>query len=79
MRLVPVDEHGLRIGQDHHRARLTDAEVDLVRELHEAGMPYDALAKKFAVSKWSIGRICRYERRASTPARWVEAKKWRKK
>lgn len=26
------------------------------------------LAEKFEVSKWAIGRICRYERRAQTPA-----------
>jgi len=71
MRLVAVNEAGLRIGQCHHRAVLTDAEVDVVRDLHENdGLTYKELAEKFEVSKWAIGRICRYERRGQTPANW---------
>lgn len=65
---VAVNEVGLRIGEDHPNAKLTDAEVERIRSLHEDGMSYEALAEKFEVSKWAIGRICRYERRAQTPA-----------
>ena len=65
---VAVNDAGLRIGEDHPNAKLTDAEVERIRSLHEDGMSYDALAEKFEVSKWAIGRICRYERRAQTPA-----------
>ena len=68
VRLVAVNEIGLRIGEDHPRAKLTDAEVELVRRLYEGGMRYSELAEKFECSKWSIGRICRYERRAQTVA-----------
>jgi DNA invertase Pin-like site-specific DNA recombinase len=70
MRLVAVNEAGLRIGEDHPNSRLTDAEVETIRQLHEAGMSYKELAEKFEVSKWAIGRICRYERRGQTPANW---------
>ena len=70
MKMVPVNEAGLRIGEDHPHAELTDAEVELVRQLHEQGMSYEELAEKFEVSKWAIGRMCRYERRAQYPARW---------
>lgn len=65
---VAVNERGLRIGEDHPNAKLTDAEVERIRSLHEDGMSYEALAEKFEVSNWAIGRICRYERRAQTPA-----------
>ena len=68
MRVVAVNERGLLIGEDHPRARLTDGEVELIRLLHEEGMSYTVLAEKFEVSKWAVGRICRYERRAQTPA-----------
>jgi ribosome-binding protein aMBF1 (putative translation factor) len=70
-RLVPINELGLRIGEGHHNVKLTDAEVERIRSLHEDdGMSYDTLAEKYEVSKWCIGRICRYERRAQTPAGW---------
>lgn len=66
---VAVNDAGLRIGEGHPNAKLTDAEVERIRSLHEDdGMSYDTLAEKFEVSKWAIGRICRYERRAQTPA-----------
>ncbi len=64
---VAVNDAGLRIGEDHPNAKLTDAEVERIRSLHEDGMSYDMLAEKYEVSKWAIGRICRYERRAQPP------------
>ena len=68
---APVNEAGLRIGEDHPGAKLTDAEVERIRSLHEDdGMTYETLAEKYGVSKWCIGRICRYQRRAQTPAKW---------
>lgn len=74
-RVVPVKEAGLRIGEEHPRAKLTDAEVERIRSLHEdEEMTYKALAEKFEVSWHCIGRICRYERRAQTPAEWKTIK-----
>ena len=67
-RIVAVNELGQRIGEDHPNAILTDAEIETVRQLHEEGMDYVTLAEKFGISKWSVGRICRYERRAQSPA-----------
>ena len=70
-RTVAINEAGLRIGEEHPNAKLTDAEVERIRDLHEFdGMTYKALAEKFEVSKWCIGRICRYERRAQRPTNW---------
>lgn len=69
--LVPVNERGLRIGQYHHNARLTDADVELIRQLADSGMRHSVIAEKFEISRYTVGRICRSERRAQTPARWI--------
>jgi transposase len=69
MREVKVNESGLRIGEDHPNAKLTDGDVERIRSLHEEGMSYKILAEKFEVSKSGIGMICRYERRGQTIAR----------
>lgn len=53
-----------RRGDEHPGAALTDAEVDLVRELNESGWSYSALADKFEVSKSTIAGICQCRRRA---------------
>lgn len=68
---VAVNERGLRIGEDHPNARATDAEVELIRQLHDEGMTYETLAEKFELTKWAVGRICRFERRAQVAAGFV--------
>jgi predicted DNA-binding protein (UPF0251 family) len=67
---VAVNEHGIRLGQYHHRAKLTDHEVELIRQLHEEGLSYTQLAEKFDVGKSTIQDICTYRRRAQTPTIW---------
>lgn len=67
---VAINEAGLRIGEDHPKAELTDAEVELIRSLHEAdGMSYSQLAEKFEQSKGAIAKICQYKRRAQFAVR----------
>ena len=76
IRLVATNDRGMRIGESHQNAKLTDAEVDQVRDLHEfAGWGYCEIAAVYGVSKWSIARICRYQRRNQPYFRWkrVEA------
>lgn len=66
---VAINACGFLIGEDHQNAKLTNSEVDLVRELHEEfGFSYGVLAEKFGVSRASIAKICRYERRAQSAA-----------
>jgi DNA invertase Pin-like site-specific DNA recombinase len=72
-KLVGVNEKGLRVGQDHQRAKITDHAVELIRSLHEGGMSYGEIAKKFEISKTLVCYICRYERRAQTPSRYRSA------
>mgnify|MGYP003609763205 CR=1 FL=1 len=66
---VAVNDAGLRIGEDHPNAKLTDAEVERIRSLHEDdGMSYKTLADKFEISKGAVAKICRYERRGQCVA-----------
>lgn len=68
---IAVDENGLRIGETHHRAKLTDAEVDQIRDLRETERwSLERLAEKFNAPKATIQFICEYKRRASTIASW---------
>ncbi|MCQ4325768.1 hypothetical protein CXK94_08380 [Stutzerimonas stutzeri] len=70
-RMVAVNELNLRIGEDHCNAKLSNRDVDSIRELHEEhGASYDRLLDWFPVSKSLIAKICRYEIRAQTPMRW---------
>ncbi len=63
-KLVGINERGLRVGEDHQRAKISDKAVDLIRWLHEDfGAGYHDLADMFGLSVHTVGRICRYERR----------------
>lgn len=78
---VVVNEHGRRIGESHPRARLTDHEIDLIRELAEdevdegsgkvirKGMSYREIGKKFEMNFKHVGDIVRCVKRAQIPAR----------
>jgi hypothetical protein len=71
IRVVSVNDSGLRIGQYHPRATLTDSEVENMRRLHENDRyGYGRLAKLFEVTKSTVAAICTYRRRADTIARW---------
>lgn len=68
---IAVDENGLRIGETHPNAKLTDAQVDEMRDLHEIERwDYDRLAAHFRCAYTTVAMICTYQRRASTIARW---------
>lgn len=69
--IFSVNERGLRIGQDHPRAKLSDAQVDEIRDLRErdhAPWSISALARRFGVTRNTIWRIVTYRTRAQTPA-----------
>lgn len=70
-KLVGVDDRGYRVGQDNPNAKLTDHEVDLIRELHEGGgLSMREIAEKFEVAKSTIVGIVNFNRRASYPTGW---------
>ena len=65
---LKINARGLRVGQDHHRAKLTDHEVDLIRELYGPGWGYGRLAEKFEVAKATIRDIVLCRKRAQVVA-----------
>lgn len=70
-KLVALNEKNRRIGQEHPRAKLTDAEVELVFELLESGLSLAAVARKMDVTKSCIGHIASGRRRSQFVARVV--------
>ena len=51
-------------GQAHPKAKLSDREINLMRELREVdGWTYNRLAKTFGQTKASVQLICTYRRR----------------
>ena len=73
-RAFAVNDRGLRIGEDHPRAVLTDDEVDLLLELRAEGYSYAWLASKLSVSKSCVAKICRGEHRAQVAAGFRRAR-----
>jgi DNA invertase Pin-like site-specific DNA recombinase len=69
-KLIAVNAQGLRIGEDHPNAKLTDGEVETIRQLNEDGMNYKTIAEKFECSKSTVQMICQHIRRAQTVARF---------
>lgn len=68
---IAVNNKGYAIGEDHRNARLSNEQVDRIRDLHEDhGLKYSQLAAMFQVSKSAIAGICQYRRRAQTPFGW---------
>lgn len=71
-KLVFVNDKGKRIGEGHHRAKLSDADIDLIFFLREAGLSYGAIAGKFddipgGISKSTIRDVLTSRRRAQVP------------
>jgi FixJ family two-component response regulator len=86
MKVVAVDEHGRRVGESHPRAKLTDHEVELIRQLAEGelvrnaqgrfvkqGLTYAEIAAKFDISSETVKSIALYRKRATTVARFKRA------
>jgi hypothetical protein len=70
--LIAINHRGCRVGQSHPRAKLTDVQVERMRELREAGgISYLTLARMFEVSKVQAWRICHYEIRAQLAVEYV--------
>ena len=60
-------QSGPRSGATHPRAKLTDEEVDMMREMYEAGWSYAQLAEAWEMSKGGVAKIVRCQRRAGVP------------
>lgn len=70
-KLIAMNELGKRIGENHHNAKLSDEQIERIRDLHEDhNLSYGQLAAMYQVSKSMIAGICQYRRRAQTPFGW---------
>lgn len=69
-RTVGANDRGARVGEDHHNAKLTDAEVELLLALRAQGWGYRRLAAKFDVSKRTVRGYCSGRSRHQVPTRW---------
>ncbi len=65
-RVVLVSDSGRAVGEDHVRAKLSNAQVDEIVAMHEAGSGYAVIAKRFGVAKSTIADIIKFRRRAKT-------------
>ena len=72
-RTLAFNDRGCRVGETHHRAKLTDADIDQILELRELGLSYRQIAEKFddipgGISKSTVRDIVKCRIRAQTPA-----------
>jgi hypothetical protein len=56
---------GWPIGETHHRAKLTNHDVELIQALRDAGLSYGVIARKFDCSKTQVAYICTGKRRGT--------------
>lgn len=72
---IALNERGQRIGESHHKAKLSNDDVDTILYLREAGLSYGQIAAKFddgmTVSKSTVRDICQGRIRAQIPDRYI--------
>lgn len=78
MKLIGVNERGHRCGETHHRAKLSDDDVELILYLHASGLTFSEIARKWddgvTISKSTVRDICRGRRRVTWPVKWRAVK-----
>lgn len=68
--LVPVGVKGDSLGQYHHRALYTDAEIDEVFYLWDQGFTVSDIARKMEMPRSTVWAICHGKLRGKTPEGW---------
>lgn len=73
--LRAINERGHLIGETHPRAKLTDRQVDELRDMYEEeSWSISHLAQWFGLSVSTVHSIVTYRTRAQTPAAWRKGK-----
>lgn len=73
--VAAYNENGRRVGQSHPKAKLSDEQIDKIREDHEErGMTAGQLAIKYGSTKKTIEPILSYKVRCQTPANYRRIK-----
>lgn len=68
--MVPVGEKGDRLGQYHHRAVWTDAEIESVFALADQGMTVSEIARKMEMPRSTVWAVVHGYLRGKTPSGW---------
>jgi len=70
-RSVAYNDRGWRVGEGHPKARLTDAQIEQIRDEYEAGgVGYRRLSARWGISRRSVRDIVHFNRRNQWAARW---------
>ena len=71
MKRLGFNSHGNRCGETQHRAKLSDAEVELILYLRDEGLSFAAIARKWddgkTISRSTVRDICNGKIRAHHP------------
>ncbi len=71
VRLVAINEAGYRIGESHHNARISDAMVNRMRDMHEhEGAGPKQIASDLRIAYEAVCAIIYYRRRTQVPRGW---------
>jgi len=74
---IGFNEYGKRCGETHHRAKLTDDDVEQIIWLFTSGLNFSEIARKWddgvTISKSTVRDICRGRRRVTWPVVWRDA------
>lgn len=63
-KLIALNDRGYRIGEGHHRAKLTDADIETILYLRDQGLSCSQIAAKWdepggvRISKSTVRDIC---------------------
>ena len=73
---IAVNARGDRLGQDHPQAKLSDGDIELMRELRlRYNLSYAEIGRKFEVAKSHVWRVVNCLQRAQIPAGYKTATK----
>lgn len=73
--MIGLNEEGKCVGESHGRCKLSNKDVDDIRDLREEyGVHYHVLAETYDVSVSTIFDICNYKTRCQTPVKWKRRK-----
>lgn len=68
--VIGLNAQGLRVGQYHQRAKITDAQVLRLHDLRAQGWGYARLAAEFGISKRHVRNICSGKSRCQSVAQF---------
>ena len=70
--LLAVNDRGYVVGAQHHRAKLTDHDVDLILALLAEGMAQKLVAEKFECSRRTVRDIASGRIRSQLVTAWAD-------